>query len=267
MPPLCLVWFNIVIDLAIAYDLRSKRSFTRTIVGIDITFDMEPKLPKLQNLATHISECKGSKTQEGKDHGPTSEEQMNVKRSAEMMAAYLKEGELNPEVITTQKGFLRIFAAWILDESLPWTAGEAPTLQMLFKYLKISYQLPSDTTVRNQLACIFKELHGKVVREFTVRASSQKTYRSQFSFRASNQRSLMQLIRGPHHKWCILLHVRSDVLSMTTGKSLSESLISNHSRIKSIKVSMVGRHSQMVLLKLAGLIRYVLTYLTCHSHT
>lgn len=39
---------------------------------------------------------------------------------------------------------------------------------MLFRYLKITYQLPSDTTVRNQLAHIFQELLGKVVREFAV---------------------------------------------------------------------------------------------------
>ena len=84
------------------------------------------------------------------------------------MEAYLKEGELNPSIMTMYKGFLRIFSAWILDESLPWTAGEAPTLQMLFKYLKVNYSLPSDTTIRNQLVHIFAELHGKVVCKFAV---------------------------------------------------------------------------------------------------
>lgn len=129
---------------------------------------MEPRLPKLQNLAGHVTECKGAKDAKKLD-GPTSEEQVNLKRSVEIMNAFLKEGELNPEVIVTYKGFIRIFSAWIFDESLPWTAGEAPTLQMLFRYLKITYQLPSDTTIRNQLAHIFEELNGKVVREFAVR--------------------------------------------------------------------------------------------------
>jgi hypothetical protein len=55
-------------------------------------------------------------------------------------------------------------------ESLPWTSGEAPSLALLFRYLKVRFYLPSDTTVRNQLAKIFAELHGKVVREFTVRS-------------------------------------------------------------------------------------------------
>jgi hypothetical protein len=84
------------------------------------------------------------------------------------MAEYLKAGELNPAIIATQKGFLRLFSAWILDESLPWTTGEAPSLDLLFKYLKVKFILPSDTTVRNQLGKIFLELHGKVVREFAV---------------------------------------------------------------------------------------------------
>ncbi|KAF8806991.1 hypothetical protein BYT27DRAFT_6615777 [Phlegmacium glaucopus] len=140
------------------------RTFPRTVDGMDITFDMEPKLPKLQNLAGHVTDCKGAKTDKTKTRDePTSEEHINLKRSAEMMEAYLKEGELNPAVVATYKGFLCIFSAWIFDESLPWTTGEAPTLQMLFKYLKVTYQLPSDTTVRNQLAHIFEELHGKVV--------------------------------------------------------------------------------------------------------
>ncbi len=95
---------------------------------------------------------------------------MNLQKSTEIMADFLKEGELNPQVEITRKGFLRMFSAWILDESLPWTTGEAPTLQMLFKYLQVTYQLPSDTTVRNQLTHIHAELHGKVVHEFAVGA-------------------------------------------------------------------------------------------------
>ena len=126
---------------------------------------MEPKLPKLNNLAGHVLECKGAKDNK---KNVTSEEKINVKHSAELMEMYLKEGELNLEIITTYKGFLHIFLSWIFNKSLPLTTGEAPTLQMLFKYLKVTYPLPSDTTVCNQLAIIFAELHGKVVREFAV---------------------------------------------------------------------------------------------------
>lgn len=87
------------------------------------------------------------------------------------MEAYLKEGVLNPAVVPTQKGFLRLFGAWILDEDLPFTTGEAPSLDRLFRYMKVNFVLPSDTTVRNVLAEIFAELHGKVVRELAVSLS------------------------------------------------------------------------------------------------
>lgn len=85
-----------------------------------------------------------------------------------MMEDFLKEGEMNPEIVPTQSGFYRLFAAWILDESLPWTMGESPSLQALYKYLKVRFLLPSDTTVRNHLARIFNELHGKIVWELSV---------------------------------------------------------------------------------------------------
>ena len=42
-----------------------------------MTFDMELKLPKLQNLAGHVGECKGAKDAMKKVE-PTSEEQRKV---------------------------------------------------------------------------------------------------------------------------------------------------------------------------------------------
>ncbi|KAF4612503.1 hypothetical protein D9613_012755 [Agrocybe pediades] len=143
------------------------RTFERTVDGTDITFDSEPVLPKLNNLATHVKDCKRTKGFNNDNPTIPASEQFNLKRSADLMAEFLKNGELNPAIIPTQAGFLRLFAAWILDESLPWTTGESPTLKKLFTYLRLQYTLPSDTTVRNQLAKIFAELHGKVTREFS----------------------------------------------------------------------------------------------------
>jgi hypothetical protein len=133
-----------------------------------MTFDDEPVLPKLNNLASHVNECKKKSVNASSDEEQKPTEKMRLKQSAELMAEYLKAGELNPAVIPTQKGFLRLFSAWILDESLPWTMGEAPSLHVLFQYLKVQFVLPSDSTVRNQLAKIFVELHAKVVRAFMV---------------------------------------------------------------------------------------------------
>jgi hypothetical protein len=90
-------------------------------------FDDEPVLPKLNNLASHVSECKkkDSTTPTQAEH---LSEGLNLKRSADMMASYLKDGELNPTIEPTQKGFLRLFLAWILDESLPWTTNRRSTV-------------------------------------------------------------------------------------------------------------------------------------------
>jgi len=162
-------------------------------------------------------DCKGAKD-DGKPDEPTSGEHINLKQSAEIMEVYLKEEELNPEVIVMYKGFLCIFSAWIINESLPWTAGEVLTLQMLFRYLKIIYQLPSDSTICNQLAHIFKELHGKVVHEFAVHFFLEAGTISHSLSRQSNPRLPMQLIHGQHCKWCIHSRAQSGVLSMMTGK-------------------------------------------------
>jgi hypothetical protein len=90
--------------------LSSVRTFTQTIEGDSITFDDKPILPKLNNLATHYNECKKKvdSMNVDEDKEPLSA-QMNLKRSAELMAEYLKAGDLNPAVIPTQAGFLRLF--------------------------------------------------------------------------------------------------------------------------------------------------------------
>ena len=46
--------------------------------------------------------------------------------------------------------------------------GKSYGIQQLFKYLDITFQLPSDTTVQNVLVKIYIELHGKVVHELSV---------------------------------------------------------------------------------------------------
>jgi hypothetical protein len=88
--------------------------------------------------------------------------------SAKLMEDYLAEGKLNPKTYPTKAGFLKHFAAWLIKEDLPFTTGEAAGLHRLFKYLDVTYQLPSDTTVRNVLVRIYAELHGEVVRELSV---------------------------------------------------------------------------------------------------
>ncbi|KAF4611808.1 hypothetical protein D9613_004630 [Agrocybe pediades] len=143
------------------------RTFERKVDGPDPKFDDEKVLPRLNNLATHVAECK--KTEDHtKESDPPLTESMKLKQSVKLMEGFLKEGALNPSIEPTQTGFQRLFAAWILDESLPWTTGESPTLASLFEYLRVTYTLPTDTTVRKELARIFAELHGKIVKQFAA---------------------------------------------------------------------------------------------------
>lgn len=85
------------------------------------------------------------------------------------MDDFLKEGLLHPHKDPTQKGFLKHFAAWLLEDDLPFDSGESLGIARLFRYLQVRFQLPTDTTVRNELARIYSELHAEVVKELSVR--------------------------------------------------------------------------------------------------
>ncbi|KAG5650564.1 hypothetical protein H0H81_011807 [Sphagnurus paluster] len=61
------------------------RTFVRTIDGKEITFDDEPVLPKLNNLATHVNECKKTKGQAPNDDTPPGPKPFNLKRAAEFI--------------------------------------------------------------------------------------------------------------------------------------------------------------------------------------
>lgn len=122
----------------------------------------------MSNLATHVIECKEKHAmryavKEKRKEDEESEEPLNFNGSIHLMDDYLNEGKTNPSIEPTYLGFRRIFSAWLIDEGLPWTTGEAPALKKLFKYLKIDFNLPSDTTVRKELDSIFNELEAKVV--------------------------------------------------------------------------------------------------------
>ena len=140
---------------------------------VESKFEDEPRRPPMNNLAKHTGSRHAEKLNEPEANpGATLTSTPTTHgfnpRSAEIMEKWLAEGELNPLIEPTRKGFLRLFAAWILEEDLPFTTGEAPPLQQLFQYLKIQYVLPSDTTVRNTLARIFVDLHVAIVRELAV---------------------------------------------------------------------------------------------------
>ncbi|KAJ6544932.1 hypothetical protein B0H10DRAFT_1853228 [Mycena sp. CBHHK59/15] len=66
--------------------------------------------------------------------------------SAKIMEEFLIKGKLNPVTNSTQNNFLKIFAAWIIEDDLVFTTGETEGINCLFKFLQTCYQLPSNTT-------------------------------------------------------------------------------------------------------------------------
>ncbi|KAJ7451915.1 hypothetical protein FB451DRAFT_949167, partial [Mycena latifolia] len=55
--------------------------------------------------------------------------------------------------------FLKIFAAWIIEDDLAFSTGETEGIQRLFHFLRTRYLLPSDTTVRNTLAQMYIDMY------------------------------------------------------------------------------------------------------------
>ncbi|KAJ7879782.1 hypothetical protein B0H14DRAFT_3434881 [Mycena olivaceomarginata] len=134
-------------------------------------FDDEPKQPPLGNLATHLKTHGGPSisipgaTRLGDIRGVSA-------ASAKIMADFLREGQLNPAVNPTQKGFAKVIAAWILEDDLPFTTGETGGIRRLFKYIQSNFVLPSNATVRNTLARIFVEMFEKLKADLKISVSS-----------------------------------------------------------------------------------------------
>ncbi|KAJ7809818.1 hypothetical protein B0H13DRAFT_1550389, partial [Mycena leptocephala] len=63
------------------------------------------------------------------------------------------------------KNFLKVVAAWIIEDDLPFTTGETPGIKRLFAFLQTHYILPSDTTVRNTLATMYVDIPGRQVED------------------------------------------------------------------------------------------------------
>lgn len=106
--------------------------------------------PPLGNLATYIStDCPLEWAGNGAAPRPStaSINQGYMAASTKVMVDFLAEGLLNPKNFPIKKGFLKHFAAWLLEDDLPFTTGETPGIRQIFKYLEVIYQLPSDTTV------------------------------------------------------------------------------------------------------------------------
>lgn len=152
----------------------SERTFERTVDDND--FDKEKPRPPLGNLAAHTNKKHGdaaaaavTAADDAAAADATRPQTSQMLASAKLMEKYLEEGKLNPKREPTQRGFLQVFAAWLVEDNLPFTTGESPGLARLFAYMGSKFMLPRDTTVRNTVAQIFTQLHAEVVTELVVR--------------------------------------------------------------------------------------------------
>lgn len=167
-------------SIIVHLNTNSERTFERKVDSK--SFEDEKPRPPLGNLNLHT---KGKHSEEaavaaaaasadssmlgGLCDDPSARHSSNILASARLMEDYLKEGKLNPKLEPTQKGFLQVFAACIIEDDLPFTTGESSGLARLFEYTWSKFMLPSDTTVRNAVAKIFIDLHGELVKELAVR--------------------------------------------------------------------------------------------------
>jgi hypothetical protein len=149
--------------------LYSREITFKRKVGKKQLFGDEQPAPNLGNLSTHCRQRHdGIPVPSDVQPGETRDISAS---SAKIMADFLVEGKLNPAINSTQKNFLKVVAAWIIEDDLPFTTGETPGIKRLFAFLQTHYILPSDTTVRNTLATMYVDMYNLVMSELAVSLS------------------------------------------------------------------------------------------------
>ncbi|KAF8130004.1 hypothetical protein K438DRAFT_1494987, partial [Mycena galopus ATCC 62051] len=118
-------------------------TFKRTL-DKSSTFDAEKPQPHIGNLGKHIRE-KHENITEIPSAEPGMTREVSV-ATAKIMEDFLREGKLNPAINPNQKGFNKVFAAWIIEDNHPFTTGETVGINRLFKYMQSRFLLPTDTT-------------------------------------------------------------------------------------------------------------------------
>ncbi|KAJ6613220.1 hypothetical protein B0H10DRAFT_1628930, partial [Mycena sp. CBHHK59/15] len=116
-------------------------------------FGNDKPAPALGNLSTHLSDKhKGLSLPSDAKPGET----IGISEaSAKIIQDFLVDGKLNPVINLTQANFLKIFAAWIIEDDLAFTTGETDGINRLFQFLQTRYQLPTDTTYIHLMMLVY----------------------------------------------------------------------------------------------------------------
>ncbi|KAJ6558728.1 hypothetical protein B0H10DRAFT_1650243, partial [Mycena sp. CBHHK59/15] len=98
-------------------------------VGKSALFGDDKPVPALGNLSTHLSDKhKGLSPPSDAKPGET----IGISEaSTKIMQDFLVDGKLNPVINSTQANFLKIFAAWIIEDDLAFTTGETDGINLL----------------------------------------------------------------------------------------------------------------------------------------
>ena len=111
----------------------------------ELWYKDKPQPRRLGNLATHTkehaglierreAETKGKKGQDSEERDVGGLHTGFTLASAKLMEKYVQDGLLNPHVEPTQPGFTRLFAAWFIEQDLPFTTSTfIAFLHCLFK--------------------------------------------------------------------------------------------------------------------------------------
>lgn len=106
------------------------------MTATDAVFDDEPKKPSVGNLATHLRD-----KHEGASPPDSAQNAAKTANDAEIMRRFLLSGAENPSHDPTQVGLNTVFAAWVLEDDLPFTLGESDGLDRVRRYLDSQTQV------------------------------------------------------------------------------------------------------------------------------
>ncbi|KAJ7909790.1 hypothetical protein B0H13DRAFT_1582110, partial [Mycena leptocephala] len=125
----------------------------RTVEKTDLFGDEKPA-PALGNLATHYKRNHADEPVPS-DVKPGETRSISAS-SAKIMGDFLIEGKLNPAINSTQGNFLKIFAAWIIEDDLPFTTGETPGIERLVRNALAKMYIDMYDLIKSELAAIDK---------------------------------------------------------------------------------------------------------------
>jgi hypothetical protein len=148
------------------------------------------KRPGSSNFISHSSKCKSVPAEqtweayearngadagvgEGDARGGPSGIGGGLEAQRSFMDNFSARGIQNPAKVVTNKGFREHLVKGLIEDDLPYSLGEKPGMQKLFRYvLPRGISSPSHQTVRRDLDKLYDKVNEKVNQKLQVRSCS-----------------------------------------------------------------------------------------------